>query len=217
MSKLLIPGPEPILEKDLSVHAELHSVASHNDTSGTGTELDTLTDGSDADALHNHPAAGDVVYAENAEAGVSVASTSDITIATTDVTGVVAGDLLLAGAWFRIFNDSGGFRSYTITTEMESLNEQLVVVPASGQHAIFQFEWLLAVVSASEARFQGYVLFDITSSGSWGAVEDEGVWNSTASDLTGTVTVAVKVKSDIASGTQTLYNDGFVVRKISST
>ncbi|MBU1067826.1 hypothetical protein KKE60_08570 [Patescibacteria group bacterium] len=39
-------------------HAEAHSVASHNDTSGTGAELDTLTDGSNADALHVHTAAG---------------------------------------------------------------------------------------------------------------------------------------------------------------
>jgi hypothetical protein len=35
-------------------HNELHSVASHNDTTATGTELDTLTDGSNADALHVH-------------------------------------------------------------------------------------------------------------------------------------------------------------------
>ena len=36
------------------LHAESHSIASHNDTSGTGTELNTLTDGSNADSLHVH-------------------------------------------------------------------------------------------------------------------------------------------------------------------
>jgi hypothetical protein len=35
-------------------HNELHSIASHNDTSATGTQLDTLTDNSIADALHRH-------------------------------------------------------------------------------------------------------------------------------------------------------------------
>ncbi len=35
-------------------HAESHTIASHNDTTGTGTELDTLTDNSMADALHRH-------------------------------------------------------------------------------------------------------------------------------------------------------------------
>jgi len=35
-------------------HAESHTIASHNDTTATGTELETLTDGSNADALHIH-------------------------------------------------------------------------------------------------------------------------------------------------------------------
>ncbi|KKN28682.1 hypothetical protein LCGC14_0851940 [marine sediment metagenome] len=35
-------------------HAESHTVASHNDTTGTGPELNTLTDNSMADALHRH-------------------------------------------------------------------------------------------------------------------------------------------------------------------
>jgi len=35
-------------------HAEAHSVASHNDTTATGAELETLTDGSNADSLHAH-------------------------------------------------------------------------------------------------------------------------------------------------------------------
>jgi len=35
-------------------HAESHNVASHSDTTGTGAELNTLTDDSMADALHRH-------------------------------------------------------------------------------------------------------------------------------------------------------------------
>lgn len=35
-------------------HAEAHTVASHSDTTATGAELETLTDGSNADALHVH-------------------------------------------------------------------------------------------------------------------------------------------------------------------
>jgi hypothetical protein len=37
-------------------HAEAHTVASHSDTTATGTELETLTDGSNADSLHAHAA-----------------------------------------------------------------------------------------------------------------------------------------------------------------
>lgn len=35
-------------------HAQSHTIASHNDTSATGAELDTLTDNSMADTLHRH-------------------------------------------------------------------------------------------------------------------------------------------------------------------
>jgi len=39
-------------------HLESHSIASHNDTTATGTELETLTDGSNADVLHTHAGTG---------------------------------------------------------------------------------------------------------------------------------------------------------------
>lgn len=35
-------------------HDEAHTIASHSDTTATGAELETLTDGSNADALHKH-------------------------------------------------------------------------------------------------------------------------------------------------------------------
>lgn len=38
-------------------HAESHTVASHSDTTATGAELETLTDGSNADSLHAHSVA----------------------------------------------------------------------------------------------------------------------------------------------------------------
>ena len=37
-------------------HAQAHTVASHSDTTGTGSELNTLTDGSDVGSLHIHDA-----------------------------------------------------------------------------------------------------------------------------------------------------------------
>lgn len=45
-------------------HTESHTVASHSDTTATGTELETLTDGSNADALHAHSGStiSDVAY-----------------------------------------------------------------------------------------------------------------------------------------------------------
>jgi hypothetical protein len=39
-------------------HSEAHSIASHDDTTATGAELDTLTDGSEANSLHVHDHGG---------------------------------------------------------------------------------------------------------------------------------------------------------------
>ena len=37
-----------------SHHDEAHTVVSHSDTTATGAELNTLTDGSEGEALHKH-------------------------------------------------------------------------------------------------------------------------------------------------------------------
>ena len=42
-------------------HPQSHTVASHSDTSATGSELNTLTDGSNADALHDHSVASHTI------------------------------------------------------------------------------------------------------------------------------------------------------------
>ncbi len=157
----------------------------------------------------------DVVYTENAEAGVSVASTSDITIATTDVTGIVAGDLLVAETWLRIFNESGASRGYTITIEMESFvfAEGLFNI-ADDDHGVFRFQWVLAVVSASDAQVQGYLNYNLNATkAGFVTGTDVVMFDFSSSDLTGTVTVALKVKSNNATTVQTAYNNGFVVRK----
>lgn len=40
--------------KEITPTITAHTIASHSDTSATGAELDTLTDGSNADSLHSH-------------------------------------------------------------------------------------------------------------------------------------------------------------------
>lgn len=47
-------------EVDGLLHAESHTIASHSDTTGTGAELDELTDGSTT-TLHNHAAASHTI------------------------------------------------------------------------------------------------------------------------------------------------------------
>ncbi len=43
-----------VIDLETDQHTEAHTVASHSDTTGTGAELETLTDGSNADSLHLH-------------------------------------------------------------------------------------------------------------------------------------------------------------------
>lgn len=48
-------------------HTEAHSIASHDDTTATGAELETLTDGSNADSLHVHLETEFVVFGETGD------------------------------------------------------------------------------------------------------------------------------------------------------
>ncbi len=78
-----------------------HTIASHSDTSATGAELDTLTDGSNADALHTHAGGGpgfiDDVFRINDDgdntkqiafqaSGITTATTRTITVPNKDIT-----------------------------------------------------------------------------------------------------------------------------------
>ena len=70
-----------LVEADISdlVHTpDAHTIASHSDTTGTGAELNTLTDGSDANSLHVHPVT---------EQTVEFASQLDTDLVTTTDTG----------------------------------------------------------------------------------------------------------------------------------
>lgn len=81
-------------------HPQLHSIVSHNDTTATGPELDTLTDNSIADTLHRHselvasdgapdPAVSvdaDGIVSMPYQSGCKVRLTSDQTITTSTLT-----------------------------------------------------------------------------------------------------------------------------------
>jgi len=54
-----------------------HTIASHSDTTGTGTELNTLTDGSNADALHSH-SAGASALNDLSDVTITASATGDM-------------------------------------------------------------------------------------------------------------------------------------------
>ncbi len=200
----------------------VHSVASHNDTSGTGTELDTLTDGSNADALHNHSG---VVFADNADSAVvDISEVTDVTIKTRDVTGVAVGDLLSAELRGTLLQDSGTNRSITFTPDFDNDFDPEVAVTLSNtsDRAIVLARWDLVVVSTSVAHMNASILTLLqTAAGTYRNAMASSDWNmvydDSVNDLTGTITVSFKIRSASATATQDFLVHSFVIRKIPST
>ena len=60
-------------------HNEAHTVASHSDTTGTGSELNTLTDGSNADALHSHSVVGSHTIASHSDTSATGSELNTLT------------------------------------------------------------------------------------------------------------------------------------------
>lgn len=60
-------------------HAASHTVASHSDTTATGAETETLTDGSDADSLHTHNGKASTSHAaSHADGGADELAVQDL-------------------------------------------------------------------------------------------------------------------------------------------
>lgn len=137
-------------------HNEAHTIASHSDTTATGAELETLTDGSDAGALHIHDAryytetevdaltwdASDIVSGAFADARISESSVTqheaaidhDALTNTHNLTTDIDHDQLtnFAIGKHRIINDSG-----TSATELWSaskINTELAGKAASSHN-----------------------------------------------------------------------------------
>ncbi len=191
-------------------------------------ELETLTDGSDADALHAHPAiGGDVVYADNADAAyIDINSVTNTLIKTTDIANVAVGDSLQATLIFRTDN-SGTPRSLLLTLDFDgafaNTTPGIGVSSTADEETLLICKWNLAVASTSYAQYDGSVWQPSGEDvGVWKDIINVGgdglfVWDTTTSDLTGTITVSANVKLNALATTATLLVHSFVVRKISST
>ena len=130
-------------------HNESHTVASHSDTTGTGSELNTLTDGSDASSLHVH----DGRYFQESEFGSTVTGASPLK---TDSNGGLAIERLGVNA---SIPSSDGI----IETDQIVLNDTGVSVDATGSVRIKTSGVLILAersAPASPASGYGYVYFD---------------------------------------------------------
>ena len=173
---------------------------------------------------------GDVVFADLgpvAGSPLDISEVTDVTIVTTDITGVVVGDLLIAKLWGTGLNNTGLNREWIFTPDFDAAfdpeDSVANIDPSATERHYYYVEWTLAVVATNDARMTGKRTTNPISEadGQWGDVggtgEQETVWGRVTSDLTGTVTVSLVVRSNSTAATQEFLLDSFVVRKISST
>ncbi len=212
--------------------AYTHSQAAHApsnaqaNTDITKAEIEAKLTGSISS--HSHAGGGgDVVYIAT-PANFAINSTSDVTIVTRDVTGVAANDQLIVEATFLIMNNSTATRVYVITTDFD---EAFDVEHSTGACAFsttlwhpFQVRAVLNVRASNLAYAtmvtEGQLAAGVASGGdtTMAATHLRAMgWGSTTSDLTGTTTVALKVRSANATATQTLYLLSLTIRKVTPT
>lgn len=170
---------------------------------------------------------GELAYVPTT-ANTAVNSVADVTIVTHDVTGVAAGDQLVVEGHFTILNDSTATRVYAITVDFDGLFDVEISTGALAFSSTlmhpFYFRACLDVRSASLAyavfSVEGQLAAGIASGTdtTMAATHLRGMgWGTTASDVTGTCTVALKVRSANATATQTLRLHQFSIRKMSPT
>lgn len=150
----------------------------------------------------------------------AINSTSDVTIISDSVGTVAAGDEIEIEADFTILNNSGAVRIYTVTVEFGALTFS-IVAGAQSTHATSRAPWRVvarcAVSSTSLARCHGISWGrTISAANTTGGPEVSSIWNSTTSDITGAMTVALKVKSAATTATQTLTLQNWRIRRMAA-
>lgn len=149
-------------------------------------------------------------------ADTAINSVTDVTIATKDITGVIAGDVIEMEAWFTILNDSTATRVYVITADFDGAFDQEFSTGACATGSTLRHTFhVTAVVNVRSTtvaiqcvEVQGGLAAGLTDSGNFtmtaGALTGNG-WATTASNLTGTLTCALLIRSASATATQTCH------------
>jgi len=202
--------------------ADAHTVASH-DTDATGAELDTLTDGSNADALHAH--SGDLMHVEEDLAGSAAITTTKAAVLNQSLT-LAAGNIYEIEWGFTLNNNSGGARLYTPYLDIGSLLslsttfENNTLGPWADNRYTFRGSMRLIVVSTSLAQLIGNHQCTVQAQPVGGMSEiDDGTGKAryqigrdeTTSDITGSQDISVELESNSDNASQTAYPSYLVI------
>ena len=186
-------------------------------TLGSGLSMSGTT-------LSSSGGASPVVYVAAGDTAIN--SVTDVTVVTRDVTSVGTTDKLVVEADFTILNASGAARVYIITLDFDGLFD---VEFTTGSLAVttghyFNMRGVLDIRSASLA-YGTFTLEGGLIAGLASGVDTTTVathlrtrgWGTTASDASGTTTVALKIRSAAATATQTCRLHVFTISKHTPT
>ena len=184
-----------------------------------GTNGQVLTaDSAESTGLKWAASSGGPVFADGPVSSHDIASTSDVTIFSQDVTGVAVGDLLYVKAIFTIAQNTGANRSirYTLDFDGAFVSQHTDGTSSSANAESHVMEAYCAITSTSSARYQAIHTFQSTpqTGGTWSTAERFAAWDTTTSNITGTCTVSFKVGSNSTLTTQTLILLGYEIWKM---
>ena len=165
----------------------------------------------------------DVIYAPTT-ADVAINSVTDVTIATKAIAGAAAGDQYIVDAWWTILNNSTATRVITVTLDFGTFDIELATGALAFSTTLLHPFWLSGVLdirSTSLAYMMVSMDAQLPAGMAGGAdttmaathVSGKG-WATTASNLTGTCTAILKMRSAAATATQTCRLHHFTIRKI---
>lgn len=167
---------------------------------------------------------GEVLFSDTPNATTSIASVTAVELVNKSIT-FAAGDVVDVEMWGTLLNDSGTTRTYTPSMVMAVGANTLTLTCTDG-----------ATVGASatnRAYWRVRGLFTVTSTGatqgmmesdrapgaaantvqSIAATTNRKVWNTTASDMVGSGTIAVRFQSNNATATQQFTVYGYQIRQ----
>ena len=170
---------------------------------------------------------GDIVFVPTT-ANTNVASNTDVTIITRDVTGVAAGTQLIAEAHFTILQTSGATRTYVVTLDFDGLFDVEFTTQPLATSATLAHPFYVRGILDARSTILSYGVFTVEGQIATGlasgidtttaATHQRGMgWGTSTSDVTGTTTVALLIRSDSAATPQTLRLHHFSIRQLTPT
>lgn len=164
----------------------------------------------------------EIVKQQATNTDTAINSVTNVTLISENIASVVAGDHIEFEAFATILN-TPGLRVYTFTIEFGSLTLTAVsfTLPAgASSRGVVRISGKCAISATNLAYCEGHILTSnniaANAAGTIDGSDCPFCWNTTTSDLTGTMAFALKVKSNEASATQTLTLHSYKLHKLSS-